>query len=93
MPGRSGLDILTDIKNSKTHVPVLILSMHPEEQYAVRALKSDASGYYLTKDSAPLELVKAVQEVLTGGKYITSTLAEKVEFQQDADLHKVTHDK
>ena len=90
MPGRSGLDILLDIKKTKAYIPVLIVSMHSEEQYAMRALKSGASGY-LTKDSAPLELVKAVQRILNGGKYITSTLAEKmvevIQSDSDAPLH------
>jgi len=77
MPGRSGLETLTDIKAKYPSIPVLILSMHPEEQYAFRALKSGASGY-LTKGSAPLELIQAVQKVLSGGRYITSSLAEKM---------------
>ena len=77
MPGRSGLDTLMEIKAKQPSVPVLILSMHPEEQYAFRALKSGASGY-LTKDSAPIELIQAVQKVLSGSRYITSSLAEKM---------------
>lgn len=77
MPGRSGLDTLMEIKEKYPSIPVLMLSMHPEEQYAFRVLKSGASGY-LTKDSAPLELTQAVQKVLSGGKYITSSLAEKM---------------
>ena len=77
MPGRSGLDTMMEIKAKHPSVPVLILSMHPEEQYAFRALKSGASGY-LTKDSAPLELIQAVQKVLSGSRYITSSLAEKM---------------
>ena len=77
MPGRSGLETLTEIKVKQPSIPVLMLSMYPEEQYAFRALKSGASGY-LTKDSAPHELTKAVQKVITGGKYITSSLAEKM---------------
>ena len=90
MPGRSGLDILTDIKKTKTNVPVLILSMHPEEQYAVRSLKSGASGY-LTKDSAPLELVKAIKKILAGGKYITSSLAERLAEVLQSDLDVPLH--
>ncbi len=77
MPGRSGLDILHDIKQFNDKLPVLIVSMHPEEQYAIRALKSGASGY-LTKDSAPRELTRAVQKVLGGGKYITASLANEM---------------
>ena len=75
MPGRSGLDILKQLKTEKPNLPVLILSMHPEEQYAVRALKAGASGY-LTKESAPDELITAVQKILQGGKYVTESLAE-----------------
>ena len=67
MPGRSGLDALKQIKLSHPDLPVLILSIHPEEQYALRALKSGAAGY-LSKDTAPDELVKAMQKVLLGKK-------------------------
>lgn len=77
MPGRSGLDAMQQIKISHPHLPVLILSIHPEEQYALRALKSGASGY-LSKDTAPDELVKAVQRVLLGKKYIPQGIAEKL---------------
>lgn len=77
MPGRSGLDALQQIKTSHPNLPVLILSIHPEEQYALRALKSGASGY-LSKDTAPDELVKAVQKVLLGKKYISQSIAEKL---------------
>ena len=77
MPDRSGLDILKDIKRQKPELPVLILSMHPEEQYAVRALKAGAAGY-LTKESAPEELIRAMLRVSGGGKYVTSSLAEKL---------------
>ena len=77
MPGRSGLDALQQIKISHPELPVLILSIHPEEQYALRALKSGASGY-LSKDTAPDELVKAVRKVLLGKKYISQSIAEKL---------------
>jgi len=88
MPGRSGLDALQQIKLSYPDLPVLILSIHPEEQYALRALKSGASGY-LSKDTAPDELVKAVQKVLLGKKYISQAIAEKLAntFSSDAVLH------
>jgi DNA-binding NarL/FixJ family response regulator len=87
MPGRSGLDALQQIKISFPDLPVLILSIHPEEQYALRALKAGASGY-LSKDTAPDELVKAVQKVLLGKKYISQSIAEKLAntFSADADL-------
>ncbi|MGC9471995.1 MAG: response regulator [Bacteroidales bacterium] len=77
MPGRSGLDAIKDFKKIGPSVPVLMLSMFPEEQYAIRAMRSGASGY-LTKNSAPDELVAAVKKVLDGGKYITLSLAEKI---------------
>src|SRR5690606_227467 len=77
MPGRSGLEALQQIKQVQPKLPVLILSIHPEEQYAIRVLKSGASGY-LSKDLAPEELVNAVQRVLLGKKYITPAVAEKL---------------
>jgi DNA-binding NarL/FixJ family response regulator len=75
MPGRSGIEVLKEIKEVKPQQPVLILSVHAPEQYAVRTLKAGASGY-LTKESAPEELVKAIQHILNGRKYITSEIAE-----------------
>jgi len=80
LPGRSGLEILKQIKYLKPELPILILSMHPEEQYAVRSIRAGASGY-LTKESAPDELVRAIQKVARGGRYITSTLAERLAFE------------
>jgi two-component system, NarL family, invasion response regulator UvrY len=77
MPGRSGLDALQQIKPMRPNLPVLILSIHPEEQYALRVLKAGASGY-LSKDMAPDELVNAVQKVMLGKKYITPSIAEKL---------------
>jgi two-component system, NarL family, invasion response regulator UvrY len=77
MPGRSGLDVLREIKQSKPRLPVLVLSMHPENQFAVRVLKSGAAGY-MTKESAPEELVGAVKKVLAGGKYVSNSLAENL---------------
>ena len=77
MPGRSGLDVLEYIKQNFPAVPVLILSSYPEEQYAIRTLKAGASGY-LSKETAPEELVKAVERLLQGRKYISSGIAEKM---------------
>ncbi|MGD0282631.1 MAG: response regulator transcription factor [Dissulfurispiraceae bacterium] len=77
LPDKSGLDILDIVKTQKPKLRVLILSAFPEEQYAVRALKSGASGY-LTKNSAPQELVDAIRRINSGGKYITASLAEKL---------------
>lgn len=79
MPGLSGLDILDDVRRLRPKLPVLFLSMHPEEQYARRALKSGAAGY-LTKDSIPEELKDAVRRILAGGRYVSATLAEKLAF-------------
>ena len=79
MPGRSGLDVLKDIKNIRPDLAVLILSVHSEEQYAIRALKLGASGY-LTKLSAADELISAVRQAAQGKKYITSAVAEKIAF-------------
>src|SRR3954453_15665910 len=77
MPGRSGLEVLREIKKSKPKLPVLVLSMHPENQFAVRVLKRGASGY-MTKESAPVELVGAIKKVLAGGRYVSPSLAEKL---------------
>ncbi|MBW1751810.1 MAG: response regulator transcription factor [Deltaproteobacteria bacterium] len=79
MPDFSGLDILNEIKRENPELPVLMLSIYPEEQYAVRALKAGASGY-LTKKVAPKELIRAIRKVYSGGKYVTSTLAERLAF-------------
>jgi two-component system, NarL family, invasion response regulator UvrY len=80
MHGRSGLDVLKEIRASASKVPVLVLSGHPEEQYAVRVLKAGAAGY-LVKESAPQELCRAARRVLSGGKYITPSLAEQLAAQ------------
>jgi DNA-binding NarL/FixJ family response regulator len=87
MPGKSGLDILNDLKRLRPKLPILLLSMHPEEQFARRALKSGAAGY-LTKESVPEELKEAVRKVVTGGRYVSATLAEKlaVDLREGADI-------
>jgi two-component system, NarL family, invasion response regulator UvrY len=82
MPGMDGLDVLKQLKIDKPGLPVIILTVHPESQYALRILKAGASGY-LTKESAAEELIKAIRKVCSGGKYITSTLAEKIAFALD----------
>ncbi|HNP23251.1 MAG TPA: response regulator transcription factor [Panacibacter sp.] len=91
MPGRSGLDSLQQIKQSYPKLPVLILSVHSEEHYALRVLKSGGSGY-LNKDSAPEELVKAVRQVLMGKKYITASVAEKLAASFDKSSDKLPHE-
>lgn len=77
MPGRSGIDLLTEIKHRWPKLPVLIMSLHPEEHFAVRALRAGASGY-LTKAAAPDALIDAVQKVTRGGKYISQAVAERM---------------
>lgn len=77
MPGRGGLEVLKELRAQRPRLPVLILSMHPEEQFAVRALKSGAAGY-LTKASAAEELVQAVARILAGGRYVSASLAERL---------------
>ena len=77
LPGKGGLELLQDVKRERPRLPVLILSVYPEEQFAVRTLKAGASGY-LCKDSAPEELVKAVRKILDGGKYFSERVAEKL---------------
>lgn len=77
MPGLSGLEVLKEIKRARPKLPVLILSMHPEDQFAVRLLKAGASGY-MTKESAPEELVGAVNKAVAGGRYVSVALAEKL---------------
>ena len=79
LPDRSGLQLLTELKREQPELPVLILSMHADDEYALRALRTGASGY-VTKESAPEELVTAVQKVTRGGRYMTPALAEKVAF-------------
>lgn len=75
MPGRSGLEVLREIRKSRPRVPVLVLSMHPESQFAMRVLKQGASGY-ITKESAPEELAGAVRRILAGGRYVSAALAQ-----------------
>src|ERR1044071_7653931 len=77
MPGRSGLEALKEIKTLRPNLRVLVLSVHSEDQFAVRVLKAGASGF-LNKDSAPEELVKALRKVLAGGRYVSTSLAEKL---------------
>ena len=91
MPGRSGLDVAQDIKQNFPKIPVLILSIHPEEQYAIRALKSGASGY-ISKDAATEELVGAVKRLLAGKKYISSEIADKLANGVGIDQHITPHE-
>jgi DNA-binding NarL/FixJ family response regulator len=91
MPGRGGLDILKEIKNKKPRLPVLILSMYPEEQYAVRVLKAGASGY-MTKESAPHELINAIKQISKGKKYVSPSLAEKLALDLEITTGRPLHE-
>ena len=91
MPGMDGLDVLKQLKIEKPKLPVVILTIHPESQYALRILKAGASGY-LTKASADEELIKAIRKVNRGGKYISTSLAEKIAFALDEDLNRPPHE-
>ncbi len=96
MPGRDGLEILKELKSRNPKLNVLMLSMYPEEQYAVRALKSGASGY-LTKESAADELIAAIRKVSSGHKYVSVALAEKLASELaapgDRPLHETLSDR
>jgi len=90
MPGPNWLEVLKELKSRKPQVPVIILSMHKEEEYIIRALKAGASGY-LTKESAMDELVQAVRKVAQGGKYVSSSVAEKIISYFDRDTEVPLH--
>ena len=92
MPGRSGLEVLREIKRSRPKLPVLVFSMHPEDQFAVRILKAGAAGY-LTKESPAEELVGAIQKVVAGGRYISPALAERMASYLNVDLKKAPHER
>jgi DNA-binding NarL/FixJ family response regulator len=92
MPGRSGLEVLCELKNAKPNLRVLILSTYPEGQYAVRAFKDGADGY-LTKLSAPEELLNAIRKVALGGKYVSPELAERLAFDLEKNADKPLHER
>jgi DNA-binding NarL/FixJ family response regulator len=91
LPGKSGLDLLKELKAEWPKLPVLVLSGHPEDQFAVRVLKAGAGGY-LTKESAPEELAKAIRKILAGGRYVSPTLAEKLALRVKKDLTRMPHE-
>jgi two-component system invasion response regulator UvrY len=91
MPDGGGLEVLKQLQTLKPHLRVLILSMYPEKQYALRALKAGAAGY-LTKESAPDELITAIRQVAEGGRYITQSLAEKLAAELKSDVEKEPHE-
>lgn len=96
LPGRNGLDILKQIKLESLKIPVLIFSFHSEEQFALRSLKMGAAGY-LNKDVADIELIKAINQILQGKKYVTSSLSEKLlwllDDNNDKDPHELLSDR
>jgi two-component system invasion response regulator UvrY len=92
MPGRSGVDVLRHLKALRPKLPVLVLSMHPEDQYGKRVLKAGASGY-MNKESAPEELIKAVRKLLSGGRYVSPTLAETLAVDLGRDDGRPAHER
>ena len=92
MPGRSGLDVLRDLKREQPKLPVLVLSMHPEQQYGKRVLKAGASGY-MNKESAPEELIKAIHKVIAGGRYVSPALAERLAFDLSEETEQPIHER
>jgi two-component system, NarL family, invasion response regulator UvrY len=91
MPGRNGLDALRDLRKEFPKTAILVLSMHPEDQYAVQAFRAGASGY-LTKESAPEELVLAIRKVVRGGRYVSTALAEKLALDLSANRVGALHE-
>jgi two-component system, NarL family, invasion response regulator UvrY len=91
LPGRGGLDVLQEIKTRHPSLPVLVLSVHPEEQYAVRVLRAGAAGY-LNKDAAPTDLASAVKKITSGGRYVTPSLAERLAAQVAAPDQRPPHE-
>jgi len=91
MPGRSGVDVLRDVKHSYPRLPVIILSGHPEEQYAVRCLRAGAAAY-INKESASEELAAATKKILSGGRYVSASLAEKLIAGLDEGADKPLHE-
>jgi two-component system, NarL family, invasion response regulator UvrY len=91
LPRKSGLDLLKELKAEWPKLPVLVLSGHPEDQFAVRALKAGAGGY-MTKESAPEELPKAVRKILAGGRYVSPALAEQLALGVKQDVTRTPHE-
>lgn len=91
MPVRGGLEVLHDVKQIAPGLPVLILSMYPESQYGIRALRAGAAGY-MNKECALDELVSAIQKVVAGGKYVGASLAERLAFELSGSLNKEPHE-
>lgn len=92
MPGRNGLDLLRALKAERPNLPLLVLTVHPEDQYAVRVLKMGAAGY-LTKESAPAELIRAIRKIAGGGRYVSESLAERLACDLGADTGRPPHER
>lgn len=90
LPGKNGVEVLKQIKTEWKKLPVLMLSMYPEDQYALRAIRAGASGY-MTKESAPDELLSAISKVKNGGRYISAEVAEKLVFELDDSSDELPH--
>jgi two-component system, NarL family, invasion response regulator UvrY len=91
MPNWNGLEVLKAVHTELPRLPVLVLSMHSEDQYAVRVLRAGASGY-LTKESAPAKLIQAIRKVMRGGKYVSASLAERLVFDLDGKTGRPPHE-
>jgi DNA-binding NarL/FixJ family response regulator len=91
LPKRNGLEVLKQIRQLQPRIPILILSMHAEDEYAVRMLRAGASGY-LNKESTPTNLITAIRKVVRGGKYVSTALAERLAFDLQADTDKPPHE-
>lgn len=91
MPGLTGLDALKQINAERPDLPILVLSMHPEEQYGIRVLKAGAAGY-LMKSTAPDQLVAAIRKVHRGGRYVSPSLAEKMAFGLQTGVSELPHE-
>lgn len=90
LPGKNGIEVLKQIKSEWKKLPVLMLSMYSEDQYAMRAIRSGASGY-MTKETAPDDLLNAINKVMRGGRYISAEVAEKLVFDQDEGGDELPH--
>src|SRR5499427_8795063 len=91
MPKKNGMDVLKELRARLPRLSILVLTMHAEDQYAVRVLRAGAAGY-LTKESAPQKLIQAIRKVVRGGKYVSQTLAEKLVYDLNADSSKAAHE-
>jgi two-component system, NarL family, invasion response regulator UvrY len=90
MPGRDGFDVLREMRQTHPRVPVLVLSIYPENQVGIRVLRAGASGF-MNKDTAPRELIQAIRKIHSGGKYVSAALAEKLAEEVSTQDHDVPH--